>query len=165
MPSTSKNNSKEPLIRIYSTPKLKKRMKPRRLTMPANLRNPQKNVDEIVKRYSMQLEAKEADEKLSEECLAEINTLEKSFQELDSFELQVEPVKSPPNEDVEMKGEIMKMIRRIKRNRKIVETRKGKRLNLLRKTLNFKSKKKISQHIGVVFVICLLKWRKIRFVI
>uniref|UniRef100_A0A915P1N4 Uncharacterized protein n=2 Tax=Meloidogyne TaxID=189290 RepID=A0A915P1N4_9BILA len=104
MPSTSKNNSKEPLIRIYSTPKLKKRMKPRRLTMPANLRNPQKNVDEIVKRYSMQLEAKEADEKLSEECLAEINTLEKSFQELDSFELQVEPVKSPPNEDVEMKG-------------------------------------------------------------
>uniref|UniRef100_A0A915LQU9 Uncharacterized protein n=1 Tax=Meloidogyne javanica TaxID=6303 RepID=A0A915LQU9_MELJA len=104
MPSTSKNNSKEPLIRIYSTPKLKKRMKPRRLTMPANLRNPQKNVDEIVKRYSMQLEAKEADEKLSDECLAEINTLEKSFQELDSFELQVEPVKSPPNEDVEMKG-------------------------------------------------------------
>jgi len=69
MPSTAKNNSKEPLIRIYSTPKLKKRMKPRRLTMPANLRNPQKNVDEIVKRYSMQLEAKEADEKLSEECL------------------------------------------------------------------------------------------------
>ncbi|KAL7071373.1 hypothetical protein ACQ4LE_009101 [Meloidogyne hapla] len=100
MSSTSKNNSKEPLIRIYSTPKLKKRMKPRRLTMPANLRNPQKNVDEIVKRYSMQLKAK-SEEKLSDECLEEINTLEKSFQELDSFELQVESVKNPPNEDVD----------------------------------------------------------------
>uniref|UniRef100_A0A914NJD5 Candidate secreted effector n=1 Tax=Meloidogyne incognita TaxID=6306 RepID=A0A914NJD5_MELIC len=133
MPSTSKNNSKEPLIRIYSTPKLKKRMKPRRLTMPANLRNPQKNVDEIVKRYSMQLEAKEADEKLSEECLAEINTLEKSFQELDSFELQVEPVKSPPNEDVEMKGGNNEDDKKDKEKSKNSGNKKGKKAKFTKK--------------------------------
>uniref|UniRef100_A0A915M3F0 Uncharacterized protein n=1 Tax=Meloidogyne javanica TaxID=6303 RepID=A0A915M3F0_MELJA len=132
MPSTSKINSKEPLIRIYSTPKLKKRMKPRRLTMPANLRNPQKNVDEIVKRYSMQLEAK-ADEKLSEECLAEINTLEKSFQELDNFELQVEPVKSPPNEDVEMKGENNEVDKKDKEKLKNSGNKKGKKTKSTKK--------------------------------
>ena len=69
MPSTVKNNSKESVLGICSTPKLKKRMKPRRLTMPDNLRTPkQDNVDAIVKRYSMQLEAK-PEENLSDECL------------------------------------------------------------------------------------------------
>ncbi|CAK5082735.1 unnamed protein product [Meloidogyne enterolobii] len=141
MPSTSKNNSKEPLIRIYSTPKLKKRMKPRRLTMPANLRNPQKNVDEIVKRYSMQLEAK-ADEKLSEECLAEINTLEKSFQELDSFELQVEPVKSPPNEDVEMKGGNNEDDKKDKEKSKNIGNKKGKKAKFTKKNTKLEKEDK-----------------------
>jgi hypothetical protein len=68
MPSTVKNNSKESIVGICSTPKLKKRMKPRRLTMPANVRTTKQNsVDDILKRYSMQLEAKP--EKLSDECL------------------------------------------------------------------------------------------------
>ncbi|KAF7634233.1 hypothetical protein Mgra_00006411 [Meloidogyne graminicola] len=129
---SDKNSPKEPLVRICSTPK-SKRMKPRRLTMPSKLRTPKwNNVDEIVKRYSMQLEAK-PEEKLSEECLEEINTLEKTFQELDDFELQMESVKNSPididenkNND-EAKDVVMK------------ETKIGKKVNKGRKMIHTKN--------------------------
>ena len=59
--------------------------------------------------------------------------MEKSFQELDSFELQVEPVKSPPNEDVEMKGGNNEDDKKDKEKSKNSGNKKGKKAKFTKK--------------------------------